>query len=192
MRFWPARFYMLLLTGILLCVFATVCGIAIVAAHADSSELVLGGITYHNMQYGDVSERYSNKISHDGRLILTPTLGYGKTQDLPDTEYTSETVFLAANSVGGPSPGGLVQWGLRSHNLQAGLALGAYAQDDTEFRKRGIAPFTCVEVGSVGLVPLGGIALNYQVELAKRFFLKINNIFSPVITNHSLSIGKSF
>lgn len=162
-------------------------------AHAqDSTELVLGGVTYHVIDQENESTRYSNKLSSDGKLILTPTIGYTKQYSLPFDEYASATLFLATDSVGQPAGGALGQWGYVFGNWQTGLVLGVYAQNDWEFHHRGIAPFECAEIGNIGLVPVGGFAVNYRVFMGKNTYIRFNNLISPVITDHTVSIGRNF
>lgn len=163
-----------------------------VLAHADSEQLILGGVTYHVINQENEARKFSNKLSNDGTLILTPTIGYSKTKDLPYDEYASQTLFLVLDSVGQPASGGLFQWGYVLGRWRLGLVLGAYAQNDWEFHHRGIAPFECLELGNIGLVPVGGGAINYRVPLRGKSFFEFNNIITPVITSHVVSIGKEF
>lgn len=160
---------------------ALLLGLLTFSAHAD---LVVGGLTYHLFTSRDIGSRFSNQISPDGALIATPTLGYSWST-LDGSSFATRTVFVALNSVGEAAAGGVFSTGEEVGDLQLGLAFGGYLQDDREFRRRGIAPFVIAESHNVGLVPVAGIVLNYR--LSPR--LQLNNLLTPVMTNHSLSIS---
>lgn len=157
-------------------------------------ELVTGGVTYHLVNGQVTGKQFSNKISEDGDLIATPALGvtFMDEESFPG-EYTSLTAFAASNSVGEPAAGVMFETGeVFAKRLQIGLAFGGYLQDDREFRRRGIAPFVIAEVNNIGLAPVGGLAVNYKVDLFGDYYLRFNNILTPVITNHTVSFGKDF
>lgn len=152
-----------------------------------SLELVLGGVTFHVMGDDDVSSLYSNKLSNNGRLIATPTLGVRYTRS-PDVTYESAAIFIGTNSVGERIYGATASYGLKLENLELGLIGGGYIQNNNDFYAKGIIPYSLTD-GTNALVPIFGIELNYRIRLGESTFLGINNILSPVITNHNLSLG---
>jgi hypothetical protein len=152
-----------------------------------SIEFLAGGLTYHVIDSGSSSYN-ANKVSSDGRLISNPEFGIVLTQQFSYL-YQSGAVFGGQNPVGQPMGGALYQFGYAIDNLQIGAAAGAYLQDDNAFRNAGVEPFRMFEVGSIGVVPVLGLALNYNIPLSEKTYLKINNVITPIITNSSLSFG---
>lgn len=157
----------------------------------DTLELIGPGATWHVID-GGASYLYDNKISSDGRLLYTPEIGIRKTHIDAETLYNSFTLFRANNSIGSPVYGGLGGTGVQFfHMFQAGFIFGGYIQNDEDYRYMGIVPFS-VTGGSNAFVPLVGLEMNFKVDLSKKFFLGINNIITPVITNSNLSLGYKY
>lgn len=157
------------------------------AARADQTlELVGPGVTFHVVD-GGVSNLYANKLSADGRLIYTANLGI-RYVDEADFGYSSFAIFRALNSVGSPITGALYGYGISTLNLNVGLVAGGYVQNNEEFHARGIQPFTLFG-DTNAFVPIVGFEINVKIPVSKRIFIGFNNILSPVITNHNLSIG---
>jgi len=159
---------------------------AITARAENSLELVGPGVTFHVID-GGVSNLYSNKLSNDGRLIYTAQLGlrYVSSEDFG---YSSIGIFRALNSVGSPITGAIYGYGISMTNLNVGFVAGGYIQNNNDFYARGIQPFTLFG-GTNALVPLVGFEINMKIPISKRTFIGFNNILSPVITNHNMSIG---
>ena len=151
-------------------------------------EVMGGGLTYHLMNPSNVSNSYSNKVLNDGRLIANPMLGLTLVNDNGHT-FSSYTGFTGEDSVGSSMLGGLYETGYDVGPIQLGIALGVYAQDDSEFVSKGVNPYQAVQIGNIGLVPIGGAAMNCKVPLTDSTYLKVNNLISPIITNTSLSYG---
>lgn len=161
------------------------------AIMADEVE-VLGprAITYHVMHTRNASQ-YANKLSGDGELIDNPEYGLSYTYK-DKTVYTSFTGFIGQESVGSPMEGLVIERGYYIDHWQLGLALGGYAQNDKDFTNKGLVPFRIAQIGTTGLVPIAGIAINYKIDLPNHTFIKLNNILSPIITNSVLSLGWGF
>ena len=58
--------------------------------------------------------------------------------------------------------------------------------------ERGIRP-AALRLGSkYGAVPVFGIEINQRFDLFGKTFLKVNNVITPLITNHTISLGMDF
>lgn len=159
-------------------------------SRADSAiELIGGSITYHVIDDG-ASSKYVTKLNGDGRLIFNPLLG-AKYLSQETYTYWSASAFTGKNSIGSYMNGAMMSYGLHTTNLYVGGVIGGYEQDDDAFRSQGIDPYRLAEINNQGLVPIVGVEINYKVDLNNLFYLKLNNILSPVITNTSLSIGSN-
>lgn len=166
-------------------------------SHADL-EVIGGGLTYHLIDNG-AAPMFSNKLSSDGRLIANPIVGLAYTQH-QGLIFNTYTVFGGANSVGKSMAGGLYSEGLETEivnnrtidHFQFGWAIGGYEQQSHYYTDLGINSFRFVNVNGVDLVPVVGIVLNYQVNLNRDYYLKLNNLVSPVLLNSTVSFGINF
>ncbi len=158
------------------------------SAFSDQFELVTGSYAYHFFG-GEVSHKFSNKVSPDGRLITAKLLGIRNTHIFKSKTYLSEAVFIGENSVAKPIYGGVLSFGEILGNWQAGLVCGFYKQDDSEFLKKEIMPFS---LAGTGIVPLIGAEVNYKISFSRNYFMKINNVLTPIATNHNISFGVNF
>ena len=158
--------------------------------HADSLEIIGGGVTYHIIDNG-TSNLYANHISNDGRLIFTGLMGIGYNHYFGDN-YASFRTFVGENSVANPIVGymGSYGWAINK-GLDIGIVVGGYFQDDIAYQQKGIVPFS-LGGGHSALVPVVGAEINFKVMLSSDKFIKFNNIISPVITNHTISFGVNF
>ena len=156
----------------------------------ESYELVGGGLTYHIM-VPIRSRNFSNKVSEDGRLIDNPIIGIQRVVESRDY-YTSLGAFTGANSVGDTILGMKYSTGARIEHWYLGIVLGAYEQPTHTFYDRNIVPFQLAKIGDVGIVPVVGWEVNYRINLSRSYYLKLNNIVSPMITNTTISVGVSF
>ncbi len=160
-----------------------------VIANADT-EIIGNGLTYHFWD-GGAAKKYSNKVSPDGRLIANPMIGIAVT-DHNGFLFRSMTAFSGENSVGGKMFGGMLTEGIEVQNLQVGMALGVYEQQAKDFTDRNINAFRLVNLYGTDVIPLGGIAVNYKFPLGNNWFLKSNNLISPILANTSLSFGYEY
>ena len=155
---------------------------------ADSTEIVGGGLTYHITDSTNVTEANSNKVSSNGRLIDNPLLGATFVQN-HSNKFQSESIFGGSNSIGKPIGGALYENGYQFGHWQLGLAAGGYLQNDNAFAERNIHPTVLTDVNGTGLAPILGGAINYQVDISKRMYIKLNNVITPTLTNTTLAIG---
>ena len=65
-------------------------------------------------------------------------------------------------------------------------------QDDAAFRRTKEIPFSVGTVQGLDIVPIFGAEVNYKIELNNSVYLKINNLLTQVITNHTIIIGMEF
>jgi hypothetical protein len=157
----------------------------------DSIEFIGSGITWHVIDTG-TSNRYSNQISRDGRLINTPQFGLRKIHVDKDFMYHSLTLFTAANSIGSPIYGGIGAIGAEFFGFfHAGLTIGGYVQNNNDFAAHGIVPFSLTP-GTNAIVPILGVEMNVQVVFDEGIFVGLNNLITPIITNHCLSLGVKY
>lgn len=95
----------------------------------------------------------------------------------PNVVLKMERVDLLAghNSIGEPIVGAAYNWAIEE-NLD--FKLGAYFQDKTQFRKRG------VDLQTGEIMPVGGI--EWRIPITDR--VKLTNIITPIITFHGISV----
>lgn len=159
------------------------------AAYADEShlELVGGSITYHLSTNPD-SIHNAHKISSDGALIANPLIGLRYVhEDL--FLYYSVTVFGGENSPGYPMYGAMGSIGITLSNIYLGGIAGGYLQNTAQFLQSHQIPFKLFTIGNSDFVPLLGVELSYRFDLSDNVYLKLNNIFTPVLFNSTFSIG---
>lgn len=150
-------------------------------------EVVTGSLTTHIIGSDpQVASKYSNKLNNNG-VLLNPYIGF-RTR-LEDREFVKYwTVFSGQNSIGKFMLGGTYStgktynlWKLRSELM---FTAGAYWQDTDEFTKKGL------DVISLGnIMPVLGMEANIYLLQTDDFYIKLNNLLSPVITTHNLSFG---
>ncbi len=157
----------------------------------DTLELMGPGLTYHLMD-GGASYLYSSKYSEDGRWIYTPSIGLRKMHVDKESVYMSFTAFRSNNSIGSPIWGAIGGTGVQifSH-INLGLAYGGYIQNNEDFRYKNITPFSATG-GVNAFVPLLGFNVDFQIPLSDKTFIGFNNLITPVITNHTLSVGLEY
>lgn len=153
-----------------------------------SLEGLAGGITYHLVDTDAASAHYIYKLNANGRLIYNSLWGYGVLVE-DNKNYFAIKTFLGDNSVGLPMMGSMLSYGWKWHGLYYGPVLGVYFENDDAYRAMGVQPFRIAEDGSMGIVPIIGIELNYRIDLTDRVYLKLNNVITPYLTNTSLSLG---
>ena len=157
----------------------------------DTLELLGPGITWHVID-GGVSNLYSHQLSHDGRLIYTPLIGLKKTHISPDGTYHSFALFTADNSIGSPIYGFMGGVGVEFFKMmQAGFVGGGYIQNNEDFYAQGIVPYSMFG-DTNAFVPLLGLEINFKFYTSDTVFVGFNNIITPIITNHSISVGLRF
>lgn len=153
-------------------------------------EITGGSFTYHLINPGDAT-LFSNKVSKDGKLIANPILGLQIITET-GTEYTSMGGFVGQNSVGDDILGFKASRGVKYGHWYLGLVAGAYEQSSEGFYDKHLIPFQVAKVGDVGIVPILGVEASYRINLSQKYYVKLNNLISPVITNTTISFGFSF
>ena len=154
------------------------------AVFADNTELIVGGLTYHMFLDPDITENFSNKVGFQGALIANPIVGLGYTYVDEETKlYDSYRGFIGQNSIGQPMIGGMYFYGKQLKGIDLGMGIGAYIQDDSQFKKRGI------DVGS-NIIPIYGFEINPKIMLDNKKFIKFNNLISPLLIISTLSFGE--
>lgn len=154
----------------------------------DSTEVDMGGITYHIFDSPDASENYTHKLADNGKLIYNPLFGIKYTHE-DIFVYDSYAAFAGQNSVGGAIMGGLYSFGVFDGPLQLGVALGAYKQDDEIFLTHNILP-PISDIGGVEL--LAGFECNYKIMLDYKNFIKFNSYLFPDLLNFTVGFGGYF
>ncbi len=155
-----------------------------------SIEFVGGSLTYHVVS-GDAL-MYSHKVSADGRLIDNPLYGIGASYYFAENSiYITGRFFKGNNSINQPINGGTFSVGKGFKYLDVGFIIGGYVQNDYDFIKSNVMPFS-ITPGSNAVVPLIGIELNPKIPLGESFYIKIINILTPLVTNHTLAFGINF
>lgn len=154
------------------------------AIFADSKEFIIGGLTYHMFLEPDVTEKFTNKVGFSGALIANPMLGLGYTYVDDSTKlYDSYRGFIGENSIGQPLIGGMYFYGKELKGIDLGMGIGAYIEDDSKFKQRGI------ETGS-NIIPIYGFEINPKIILNNKKFIKFNNLISPLLIISTISFGE--
>lgn len=157
----------------------------------DQLELVGPGLTWHVIDNG-AAPYFDHKISSDGRLIYTPMIGLKKIHVDQYGMYHSLTVFRASNSIGSPIWGGIGSTGAAFFRmLYAGFAFGGYIQNNNDFKAMGLVPFSLND-GANAFVPILGLEINGKFLVSDNVYIGFNNLISPIITNHTLSVGVNY
>jgi|ERR1035437_440174 hypothetical protein len=162
-------------------------------ADIQSNELVLGSLTYHLIDGPPISNKFQNQVSPDGRLIDNFLIGFSHIDENNEHEYFSYTLFTGENSLAKPIGGFKLSTGKTDGGLYIGIVTGAYFQNNRDFTDQDInGVLTSVDWHSTGLVPIVGMEINYVLFHIGDIYLKLNNILTPVLTNHTFSIGQTF
>lgn len=160
-------------------------------ALADGIEMHYSFLTTHIIGSSErVARLYKNKVNNSG-VITNKALGYSLT--LNSNRYG---IFIGENSVGLPIYGFKYSrvFHLSSH-VELNFTAGAYHQNGEDFPE---ATKTCGANGCTSLapvpsiVPIIGVDLNFYLYRGSYFFVKQNNLLTPIITNHGISVGSFF
>lgn len=159
----------------------------------DSIELMYSVYTYHLTNPENIGNKYENKVSKDGRLIDNPMFGIGF-KTVVDTAYQTNNFFGGQDSVGSPIFGIMRATGYRSSwGFHAGFVYGAYFMNNKTWVERGIMHTNALKVSDASsIVPLIGVEISQEIPLGKTIYLKLNNLITPVLTNHSVSFGINY
>lgn len=143
-------------------------------------ENTFGGLTYHIMNPDNVGQLYSNKISSDGRLIFTGLVGLTFSEN-----NDNFNMFLGQNSIGDLIAGWTYAYMWEWKAVKYGPTLGLYLQNDENFIKKGIRPFSF----GCGLVLILGAEISIKVLTIDKKFVRLNTVITPVLVNETISLG---
>ena len=102
-------------------------------------------------------------------------------------------MFSGSNSVGTNMSGLVYSTGeFIDSNWYIGFVVGGYTQSRSEFRHRGIETMGVGITHDQEIQPIVGAEVGYKYDINSKWFIRQNNVITPFITNHSLSIGFSF
>lgn len=150
--------------------------------HADSTELIFGSLSYHIINTG-AKKYYKYKTSLTPNLITNPLIG------IRFNDKISQTIFYGKNSIAEPMCGYLAFFG-HGKSIRQGIVAGFYYQNTKKFRDHHIIMFK--EFKDSNIIPLVGYEFDFKFKLGKNYYLSENNVLTPIITNHTLSIGMNF
>lgn len=150
-------------------------------AFAGKPEIMLGGVTTHYFMKENVGSKLKNKINNRG-IIANRFFGIRAGNEWKGT------FFVGENSVGGPIAGVTAGRYFDWNFLQLGITGGLYIQQYKNFTDRGI------EVNPLmrKVVGIAGIEVNPYLYRDDIVFVKLNNLFTPFITTHNISVGFTF
>jgi hypothetical protein len=156
-------------------------------ALADSLEVATGSLTYHFLNQ-EVSDKYSNKVSSVPGLITNPMLGLRYNSEInSDKDILTHSIFSGQNSIGEFMAGYSAALKANYGSLLLGPVLGFYYQDHSKFFDRGLElqnPCKC------DIMPVLGVEFNFIFNLNKDVYFSQNNVITPILSNHTISIGR--
>lgn len=159
--------------------------------YSNTFEIYGGSITHHwYVKDKNINKRLSNKLNDKG-TIANPLAGAGY-YFRKDKYYSKARLFVGENSAGGWMAGGAYSTGFNWKYLELGPILGLYVQDNKAFHERNIIPFAFNPRSKVGYVPVLGLELNISIPITKHIKFKIINIYSAIISNHSVGLEFNF
>ena len=164
-------------------------------------ELSSSFLTHHFSQLN--ADRFENPVSEDGRTINNPLYGFTYSYSDNTDFYNSFTLFSGEDSIGSPMQGFSFTGGfgdITSSTVQFGWVWGMYFYDESAWEER----FADREAQTPswlyayyveqwrGVNMIFGLELNFKFDITDHTFIKIRNTVTPMISNHSLSIGFEF
>ncbi len=156
-------------------------------------ELIFGALTFHYINYTDASKNFANKVTDDGSLISNPTFGY-TLREFQNDHYVADSIFIMKDSIGSNAFEYLRSFGqLTDNNFYLGLIGGFYFINNKNWKEKGFRPPLRISINSnYGLVPVFGLQVDKKFKLSRDYYIKFNNLLTLYVTNHTLSIGKTF
>jgi hypothetical protein len=138
----------------------------------------MGGIIYH----------INNNIDEISDLSTKSFLGY-KITARDNSDYKSIGIFIGRDSINSPIIGAIASSGKIYHDfIYLGFAIGGYKYKLDNWRERYIMPADPMRIEHVILM---GTELNFKFDFDQYYFT-LNNILTPILTNHTVSIGVNF
>lgn len=156
-------------------------------------EIGFGSYSYHLLGDAKAFSQLENKVSSDGKLIQNTMLTY-KITSTNKEYYSSDAFFGGENSVASAMFGYLGASGAYVNKYtQVGFVYGAYVQDNTKFLQKDIVnPYSFFSESKINIVPVFGLEVNFKAKISKDYFIKLNNVITPAVTNHTVSFGVEF
>jgi len=151
-------------------------------------EIIGGSLTYHIFNINGSDERYSNKLSNDGRLIDNALLGY-RDVEIKGVSYTAITYFTGTNSVAEPIFGAAYSAGYAYDDYRVGIIAGAYMQDNNKFFERNLTPVMIIPSNGWAPSPVIGIETSKIVNISDKTYFLMNMIFTPTLINGTVGVG---
>lgn len=147
--------------------------------------------TYHFTNPDNVGDKFENKVSKDGRLINNNLYGLVIRDTVDNEAYSSHYFFGGVDSVGSPIYGYLRSMGfILPTYTYLGFAFGGYWMENKTWEKKQIDHTNGIKISKTNsIVPVVGIEISQKIPLGGGLFLKINNLISPVLSNHSVGLG---
>jgi hypothetical protein len=149
-------------------------------------------LTMHFSNPEDICSKYENKVSKNGCNINNPLYGISFRETI-NGAYRQNSFFFGQDSIGSNIVGYMNTMGMASDwGLELGLTFGFYFMSKKPWEAKGIQT-PSLSVGSdYSLIPVAGIQGDFRIPVGNSLFIKLNNLITPTISNHNVSIGWSY
>lgn len=155
-------------------------------------------LTHH--WYNTGAERFANKISDDGKTIGNSLVSFEYIRQKhknKDDKYQKLVVFGGEDSIGTAMGGFYYSHGATKYTMNGfnvGTLIGMYFFDQDKWTERyhdtsNNSPSFLHEMGVHNVNIIIGLEINYHIKIDDQMFFKINNVITPMITNHGVGIG---
>ena len=157
--------------------------------HAEeTTTLKLGSLTPHYSR--TASDKFDHKTSLGKQIILNPLYAIRHTEYLNDY-YLAQEFFFGEDSIGSPIAGIGFAKGVYNKVGELGLVGGTYVSN-TKTWDRAQVETLGVPVGSHKLVPVMGVEANLNLFRIGELQIKLNNLITPVLSNHTIGVSWAF
>jgi hypothetical protein len=164
---------------------------------AEDKELYMGMYSIHTPildQYNDKPKLRSGESRDKYRVVQNPIIGVKRTKH-NGRKYVSSAFFAGVDSNRSNIVGMAASRGLTylKEKLYVGVVGGVYSGQMNRWDNDNLRPFG-VRLGTpnIYVTPILGGEINYKIQIKKGYFMKFNNVISPFVTNHGISIGIEF
>ena len=137
-------------------------------------------LTAHTWGSCSMGKRYENRVADCGKIINNKLIGISQTS----ADDFKGRFFIGENSVGTLMVGGTFSYIGNEEGFDLGPVFGLYFQDTSMFNERKIDVFGDLN-GSIGIMPVMGLELQYKVDRYKVF-----SIATPAVIN--IGVGLDF
>jgi len=134
---------------------------------------LVGGITTHPLDSGNISSRYKNAIVSNG-VIANPYSAV-----LAGNNKYKTGILYGVDSLGGSIIGSISHITLHQN---IGIVLGGYNYNKDLFESKGVVP-----PNIAGITPVIGFDFNFNIYKSRSFSIESHNIIST-ITTHSVGV----